>query len=205
MLSHIRQSGTAHTLKDLEKTLPSIASINSMQVKDYIQALLDDDEIKVEKIGSGNWYWCFPGEAGAKRLEAKQRAAAEHQTVLAELEIVESRIANEEEARAEEKGEVAGKTRKDHIALLKQLEADIAVLKLELASYSDNDPVEIEKQAALLLKLKEDAETYTDQILSMEDWVKTNGGTDKESFVHMMRTWYGDQYNEEEQGLHELS
>lgn len=33
-----------------------------MQVKDYLTALVDDNKIRVEKIGSGNWYWCFRGD-----------------------------------------------------------------------------------------------------------------------------------------------
>ncbi|KAJ5376614.1 hypothetical protein N7509_013500 [Penicillium cosmopolitanum] len=59
IVAHLRASGTCHTLKDLEKALPSVASINSIQVKEYIQALTDENRIRVEKIGSGNWYWSF--------------------------------------------------------------------------------------------------------------------------------------------------
>ncbi len=33
-----------------------------MQVKDYLTALVDDNKVRVEKIGSGNWYWCFRGD-----------------------------------------------------------------------------------------------------------------------------------------------
>jgi hypothetical protein len=57
----IQRSGVAHTLKDLEKALPSVGSISGLQVKEYVQATLDENELIVEKIGAGNWYWGFFG------------------------------------------------------------------------------------------------------------------------------------------------
>jgi hypothetical protein len=62
ILRYFRQSGTCHTLKDLESALPSAASVHKMQIKDLIKELTDEDKVKVEKIGSGNWYWCWAGE-----------------------------------------------------------------------------------------------------------------------------------------------
>jgi metal-sulfur cluster biosynthetic enzyme len=49
-------------LKDLENALPSAASVHKMQVKDLLKELTDENQVKVEKIGSGNWYWCWAGE-----------------------------------------------------------------------------------------------------------------------------------------------
>lgn len=34
-----------------------------MVVKDYLQALSGEGLIRVEKIGSGNWYWSFLSDA----------------------------------------------------------------------------------------------------------------------------------------------
>lgn len=36
-------------------------------MKDYLTALVDDNKIRVEKIGSGNWYWCFMGDEKKKK------------------------------------------------------------------------------------------------------------------------------------------
>ena len=41
-------------IKDLEKALPMIASINGMQVKDYLTAMTNENSIRMEKIGGGN-------------------------------------------------------------------------------------------------------------------------------------------------------
>ncbi len=69
IIKYLRESRTCHTLKELEKSLPSIASINGMAVKDFIKNLTDEDRIHVEKIGSGNWYWCWGDETGKKKTE----------------------------------------------------------------------------------------------------------------------------------------
>jgi Mnd1 HTH domain len=62
ILRYFRQSATCHTLKDLEGALPSAAGIHKMQIKDLIRELTDESKVMVEKIGSGNWYWCWAGE-----------------------------------------------------------------------------------------------------------------------------------------------
>jgi hypothetical protein len=54
IVSYLRLTGTCHTLKELDKTLPAVASINGMQVKEHIQELVDENTIWSEKIGSGN-------------------------------------------------------------------------------------------------------------------------------------------------------
>lgn len=63
VLSYFRTTLVAHTLKDLEKSLPTHAGISSMAVKDYLTQLTSDSLLSVEKIGSGNWYWSFPADA----------------------------------------------------------------------------------------------------------------------------------------------
>ena len=68
ILAFFRKSRTCHTLKDLEKDIPKACSgLNSMAVKDLVKELTDENKVRVEKIGSGNWYWCWAGE------EAKER------------------------------------------------------------------------------------------------------------------------------------
>ncbi|KAF8458687.1 meiotic nuclear division protein 1, partial [Terfezia claveryi] len=67
ILTFFHTTLTAHPLKDLEKLLPPASGISSIQVKDALQALVDDSLLRVEKIGSGNWYWAFVGDE-RKRL-----------------------------------------------------------------------------------------------------------------------------------------
>lgn len=89
ILAWFHRTAQAHSIKDLEKTLPQVSSISGMHVKDYLQALSDDSKIRVEKIGSGNWYWSFPSDEKKakdatllKALEENNKASA----VVAELQ-----------------------------------------------------------------------------------------------------------------------
>ncbi|KAF6235733.1 hypothetical protein HO173_005928 [Letharia columbiana] len=89
ILTYLHNSRTAHSIKELEKALPSVASINGMQVKDYLQALSDEGKIRVEKIGSGNWYWSFLSEEKKSRdnvLGMLKEELAKVEASLGELE-----------------------------------------------------------------------------------------------------------------------
>jgi hypothetical protein len=77
ILAWFHKTAVAHSIKDLEKAIPSVASINGMQVKDYLQALSDDNKIRVEKIGSGNWYWSFPSDEKKAKEVMLERAQEE--------------------------------------------------------------------------------------------------------------------------------
>jgi hypothetical protein len=90
ILAWFRKTAVAHSIKDLEKALPSVASINGMQVKDYLQSLSDDNRIRVEKIGSGNWYWCFPSDEKKAKEAVLEKAQEEYQkaaTIVADLQV----------------------------------------------------------------------------------------------------------------------
>ena len=56
ILTWFRDSQTCHPLKDLEAPLAKAASIGKMQVKDFLKELTDENKVRVEKIGSVNWY-----------------------------------------------------------------------------------------------------------------------------------------------------
>lgn len=34
-----------------------------MQIKNVLKVLIDNSLVKSEKIGSGNYYWCFPSDS----------------------------------------------------------------------------------------------------------------------------------------------
>ena len=78
VLAWFQKTAVAHSIKDLEKAIPSVASISGMQVKDYLQALSDESMIRVEKIGSGNWYWSFPSDARKSKETALDKAQLDY-------------------------------------------------------------------------------------------------------------------------------
>ena len=209
----MQASRVAHSIKDLEKALPSVASINGMQVKDYLQALSDDHKIRVEKIGSGNWYWSFLSEETKAKENLLAQVTGERDKAAAAVvelrtKVEQSRVAREEDDGGEEdmlmcegtgKGERATFLAR-HAELVKSVEG----LGKELAGYSENDPVEVEKRRKVAEQCKADAEMWTEGIQSMESWLKQQMGGEKSKLLAMVVPIYGDEFDEEEQSLKEL-
>lgn len=87
-----------------------------------------------------------------------------------------------------------------HAGLAKELED----LRQELATFSEQDPVEVEKKKKEMHLLLMDVEKYTDQIQSMEGWFKEIAACDAETLHGLKLTLYGDEFDEEAGGLREL-
>jgi phytoene dehydrogenase-like protein len=96
-----------------------------------------------------------------------------------------------------------GGDRKTLITKHADLTKDLEKLRAELAAYSEQDPVEMGKKAAETEQARLDADKFTDQILVMQGYLKnaTGGG---DVFLDTLRMLYGDEFDEEEQGLREL-
>jgi hypothetical protein len=84
--------------------------------------------------------------------------------------------------------------------LVKEVES----LRAELAAYSEQDPVEMDKKMQETQDFKANTEKFTDHILGMEGWLKDSLGGDKEQLLQVMRMCYGDEFDEDEGCLHEL-
>ncbi|KAH7072938.1 Mnd1 family-domain-containing protein [Paraphoma chrysanthemicola] len=208
ILAWFHKTAQAHSVKDLEKTLPQVGAISGMHVKDYLQALADDNKIRVEKIGSGNWYWSFPSDEKKAKDAALEKAQDEFDKVNATVMELQAKVDQAGAARAEDEDvltetEVGG-DRKTLIAKHTELAKELEKLRTELAAYSEQDPVEVEKKAAETQKARDEAEKFTDQIYSMEGWIKTQCAGDKEAITNVLKMLYDDEYDEEEGGLREL-
>ncbi|KAF2441318.1 hypothetical protein P171DRAFT_366862, partial [Karstenula rhodostoma CBS 690.94] len=200
------KTGVAYSIKDLEKTLPQVASISGMQVKDYLQALQDDNKIRVEKIGSGNWYWSFPSDEKKAREAALERAQEDLNKADAAATELQMQVNDAGAARGED-GETlahAGMDRDSlttkHASLTKELEQ----LRQELAAYSEQDPIEVDMKKHEAQQYQAEVDKYTDQILSMECWLKERLSGDAEQMMQTKRLLYGDEFDEEEGGLREV-
>ncbi|KAJ6250661.1 meiotic nuclear division protein [Anaeramoeba flamelloides] len=61
-------------LPDLEKSA-SKKGVTKQSVKEVVQSLVDDNFIQSDKIGSGNFFWCFPSQNyNQKKLEHQKLA-----------------------------------------------------------------------------------------------------------------------------------
>ncbi|KAI9700561.1 MAG: hypothetical protein M1820_006715 [Bogoriella megaspora] len=212
IITYFHQTSVAHSLRDLEKALPSIASINGMQVKDYLQALQDENKIHVEKIGSGNWYWSFAGEEKANKSKILEATRAENEKVKKVVEDLKKRVDEMEKERADESGENeemvdgtrSSRGRNGLAERMHALERDVNGLQKELETYAESDPVEMDRKKRVVEEMKKGAEKWTDDICGLEGWLKEHMGGDREQFLALKRQTYGDEFDEEDEGLREV-
>lgn len=192
-----------YTFKELEKLLPAVGSINGMQVKDYLQALQDENHIRVEKIGSGNWYWSFKSEAKKAKENTINSLKSEERKLLESLADAEKQTEKEMAKREEEnEGLEQGVDRQTLLGYQEKLLKEKEALDQELSIYSDNSPVEVLRKAGEARKLKESAIRWSDNIECLEAFVRTLTG-DKAEAASIMQMACGDEYVAGE-GLKEL-
>lgn len=171
-----------------------------MQVKDYLQSLQDENKIRVEKIGSGNWYWAFAGEDKRNKQIMVNKATEERDRVQAAVEDVQSRLDRAGSARQESGEGDREAAMEQHGQLIKNIEA----LKVELAGHAENDPLEAEQRQRALMEIKDKTESYTDQISELERYMLEEMQTDKELFGNLKVELYHDEYDAEDETLREL-
>lgn len=75
-----------------------------MHVKDYLQSLADDNKIRVEKIGSGNWYWSFPSDDKKAKDAALEKAQAEYNKANAAVVELQAQVDEADAARGDDDG-----------------------------------------------------------------------------------------------------
>ncbi|KAJ6079270.1 hypothetical protein N7467_009023 [Penicillium canescens] len=205
ILTHLRATGTCHTLKDLEKTLPSVASINGIQVKEYIQALADENQLRVEKIGSGNWYWSFASDDKHEQERHLARVSAEVGKSRKSCTETTAALADET-ARREEESE--DEEKRESLILQKaglQTAVDrVRTIEAQLTGTLDSLGVKSVKQIqAELAGFRQDALKWTDNIYVLEEYLRKLAGGDRQMVEEVLRECYGDEYVDGE-GLREL-
>ena len=200
ILAYLRSTNTVHSLKDLEKCLPGVASINGMQVKEYLQALSDENQIHVEKIGSGNWYWSFMSEEKKAREGVLSKLQDEKQKMEKAMEDLRGRIEEAKEGVGE--GGVEGE-RNELTRKYADGKEELETLRKELAGYSDCDPGEIVRKRQELTSLKAKAETWTENVYCLEAYLKQVTGGDSQALERIREEYYGGEYVAGE-GLREL-
>lgn len=198
MLSYIQNSLTVHSIKDLEKALPSVASINSMQVKDYLQALTDEGKVRVEKIGSGNWYWSFLSDEKRAQVNTMEKLKDEKKKLDGTIVELRARVNEASNEREED-----GNGREELITTHTELAREVLLLNEELNGYKDSDPDQIVRKKREIEQFKEKAYRWTENVELLEGWLMKVVGGDRERVEGIKQMFYGDQYIEGE-GLKEL-
>jgi hypothetical protein len=85
-------------LKDMEKAAAK-KGVVFQAVKDVVQSLVDDSLVHMDKIGTSNWFWSFPGAADSALRARLEGLDAEKAKVDAECEAMDARLAAAEAER----------------------------------------------------------------------------------------------------------
>ncbi|MCJ1318016.1 hypothetical protein MMC15_003343 [Xylographa vitiligo] len=174
-----------------------------MQVKEYMQALSDEGQIRVEKIGSGNWYWSFLSEEKRAREYTLAQLREEKENIQKCMEELKEKVevaglGKDEEGDGEDGG------RQELLRSFDKEKSDLDSLKIELGNYKDGDPQEVVRKKADVEALKLRAMRWTDNIYCLEGYLREVTGGDMEAVEGLRRMYYGSEYIEGE-GLRELS
>ncbi|THC94095.1 hypothetical protein EYZ11_006424 [Aspergillus tanneri] len=194
---------TCHTLKDLEKMLPSVASINGMQVKEYVQELVDEGKIRMEKIGSGNWYWCFAGEEKKERERRLEQLRKEVDHAQASYDKAQASLASrkqqwEREDADDQEWQKAVQEKEALEQECQQLRTEWAAAVSTMEGGKGIQEIKEETQA-----FREQAQMWTDNIYVLEQYLCKLAGGDREIITAIQQECYGEEYVEGE-GLREL-
>lgn len=182
-----------------------MASINSIQVKEYIQALTDENKLRVEKIGSGNWYWSFGSD---EKLECERqlgRAKTEVEKARKSCADAEAALAAET-ARRQQEADDEGRDGEREILLARKTDLEAQVSRLRKTAAQAEDSVCRKSVSQLqrdLAGFRQQAIQWTDNIYILEEYLRRLAGGDREVVAGVLRECCGDEYVEGE-GLAEL-
>ena len=157
-----------YSLKDLEKELPKKKGISAMTVKDILQEACENDLVSFEKIGSGNYYWCFPSEALNRRKVVEQKYMEKIDALEKEIQELEKEIGELEPGREDS----SERTQLDEE--IEDFSRKISEVKRESAKYEKLNPDGIRKQKEQTIVAKDAANRWTDNIFTIRSWVVKN-------------------------------
>ena len=171
-----------------------------MQVKDFLQALSDEGQIRVEKIGNGNWYWYFMSAEKRSKEVVLESLRGDKQRI--EGAVAELRQKIEEAKKAVDKGgsEVERDGLRDKVTSIKE---EVEKLRKELEGYSDCDPGVVIQKKKEAENLKQKATMWTDNIYCLESYLNKVTEGNREALERIREEFYGAEYVVGE-GLREL-
>ncbi|EEA21824.1 GAJ protein, putative [Talaromyces marneffei ATCC 18224] len=201
ILDHIRSTCTCHTLKDLEKMLPSVASINGIQVKDFITGLLNENKICMEKIGSNNWYWSFPSDEKRERKNVQERLLRDLNRLTKTVEQLEDEVQKKQARAKEEEGtrdpmdiEIERRSLMEQKA---ELFIEIEQLQTQKTAFEDNGVSKIKQKTEEINNWKREIDIWEDNISIMEQYLYKLAGGDRGLVEAIKKLCYGDDYEDD--------
>ena len=170
-----------------------------MTVKEHLQTLINENMIRVEKIGSGNWYWVFGSEEKRRRVQEMDGLREELEKSQRACDSLESQV----KAKREAHGDGDEAERMELADVKESLVREVAALEKELESYRENDPEVVKAMQEETILARAKAVRWTDNIDVVEGWLLEKMGGDREQMEGLQREVYRSEYVEGE-GLAEL-
>ncbi|KAK9480550.1 meiotic nuclear division protein 1 [Lipomyces japonicus] len=169
LLAFFHDSQSFFALKDLEKQAAKATGINSMQIKDILQGLMDDDLVRCEKIGSGNFYWSFPSDARRARENAVKTISKRIEQSKETIKLLETNMISETNARTPS-------DEREHLVSEVHLQkAELERIQKSISKFSDYDPELIELQKQAIVIAKEAINRWTDNIYTVIGYFREQG------------------------------
>jgi hypothetical protein len=165
VLKLFHESAEPWLLKDMEKAAAK-KGVVFQAVKEVVQSLVDDSLVHMDKVGTSNWFWSFPGAADAAvraRLEAVEREATR---VDAESRDIAQRLQTAQAECPETEDRVSARD------ALERAEATHASLKAEEATFASGDDAMMAAMREGTPMAKEAANRWTDNVFVLKSWVE---------------------------------
>ena len=165
VLKLFHESAEPWLLKDMEKAAAK-KGVVFQAVKEVVQSLVDDSLVHMDKVGTSNWFWSFPGAADAAvraRLEAVESEATR---VDAESRDIARRVQTAQAECPETEDRVSARD------ALERAEATHASLKAEEATFASGDDAMMAAMREGTPMAKEAANRWTDNVFVLKSWVE---------------------------------
>lgn len=153
--------------------------------------MTDENIVRVEKIGSSNWYWSFTSDAKKQKTNVLTGLSDEEENLRRTIESTKGDIIRETAARKDVSDGKLG--RKDLLQVQASLNGDINMLAKQLEEYEGNDPAEVMRKTAETKYFRESAERWTDNLESIESYLIKRTG-DKTQIRKMMEGFCNSEY-----------
>ena len=165
-------------LKDIEK-IASKKGVVLQSVHEILNSLVDDDLVKMDKIGTTNWYWSFPSEHATKLEQNLNQCDEALKQLAKELKQLDEDIENEKSKNKENDAESSAQDRKNAEMALQAAKDENAKVLKELAKLQESNPELQESVAKGVDTMRLAADRWTDNLFLVKSWVDKKMG-DKE-------------------------
>ncbi|CAK4071144.1 unnamed protein product [Aphanomyces euteiches] len=153
-----------YNLKEVEK-LGSKAGVVLQTIKDVNQALVDDNLVDTDKIGSGNYFWSFPSKVAQQRKRKLDDLETKRGELKQKIVSVVQAVETQQSLRTESSDRV------EKLNRLAQLKNQVEEMRAKLHVLSENDPDVMKKLEAKVKLAKEGVDRWTDNVFNLKSWV----------------------------------